>query len=226
MTGTIGGDDRRANPLSKPMTTTLFCLWLSVGWHFFYEGRAKLLAPTWTAAPYLLLSRGIFSGLFNWLASSLGLVRAVDLLDIWGLMLIGLAVMLGCLSPRQCFQHRAAGALPSGAPTLDPNGVLHCPGVTLPAGQQERRRIGSPGHLPGLAFRHVVWIRPAAAQLARREGGKAGSRTACRESVGCFTQLAAPPRGAGRFGFRAPAGSVGLCHRGNTGGKSYTLSLA
>lgn len=47
------------------MTTILSCLRLAVGWHFFYQGLAKLLAPTWTAAPYLLLSRGIFSGLFH-----------------------------------------------------------------------------------------------------------------------------------------------------------------
>jgi thiosulfate dehydrogenase [quinone] large subunit len=47
-----------------------------MGWHFLYEGFAKLLTPTWTSAPYPLLSRGIFSGFFHWLASSPGLVRA------------------------------------------------------------------------------------------------------------------------------------------------------
>lgn len=48
-------------------------------------------------------------------------MRAVVLLNIWGLMLIGLALMPGCLSPRQCLRHRAAGALLSGTPTLDPD---------------------------------------------------------------------------------------------------------
>jgi len=80
------------------MTVILFCLRLAVGWHFFYEGLAKLLAPTWTSAPYLLLSRGIFSDFFHWLASSPSLVRTVDLLNIWGLILIGLALMLGRFS--------------------------------------------------------------------------------------------------------------------------------
>ena len=56
------------------------------------------LTPSWTSAPYLLLARGIFSGFFHWLASSPGLVRTVDLLNIWGLILIGLALILGCFS--------------------------------------------------------------------------------------------------------------------------------
>jgi len=58
------------------MTIILLCLRVAVGWHFLYEGFAKLLTPTWTSAPYPLLSRGIFSGFFHWLASSPGLVRA------------------------------------------------------------------------------------------------------------------------------------------------------
>ena len=54
MTDTSAGDYRQASSISKPMTIILFCLRLAVGWHFFYEGFAKLLAPTWTSAPYLL----------------------------------------------------------------------------------------------------------------------------------------------------------------------------
>jgi len=98
MAETSGGGYRQANSLSKPLTMILLCLRLAVGWHFFYEGFAKLLTPSWTSAPYLLLARGIFSGFFHWLASSPGLVRTVDLLNIWGLILIGLALILGCFS--------------------------------------------------------------------------------------------------------------------------------
>lgn len=76
MTETMGGAYRQASSLSKPMTIILLCLRVAVGWHFLYEGFAKLLTPTWTSVPYLLLSRGIFSGFFHWLASSPGLVRA------------------------------------------------------------------------------------------------------------------------------------------------------
>ena len=80
------------------MMFVLFCLRLAVGWHFLYEGIAKLLIPGWTSAPYLQLARGSFSGFFHWLGSSPGLVHAVDLLNIWGLIFIGLALMLGCFS--------------------------------------------------------------------------------------------------------------------------------
>ncbi len=81
---------------SKPMSLILLCLRIAVGWHFLYEGLAKLLIPGWTSAPYLLYSNGLFSGFFHWLASSPGLLKAVDLLNIWGLTLIGLALILGC----------------------------------------------------------------------------------------------------------------------------------
>jgi uncharacterized membrane protein YphA (DoxX/SURF4 family) len=96
MTEMISGEHRQASSLSKPLTIILLCLRLAVGWHFLYEGFAKLLTPSWTSAPYLMLARGIFSGFFHWLASSPGIVRTVDLLNIWGLILIGLALILGC----------------------------------------------------------------------------------------------------------------------------------
>jgi uncharacterized membrane protein YphA (DoxX/SURF4 family) len=80
------------------MTIVLLCLRTAVGWHFLYEGIAKLLIPDWTAAPYLEVSRGIFAGLFHWLASSPGMIRVVNLLNIWGLILIGLALLFGCFA--------------------------------------------------------------------------------------------------------------------------------
>ena len=98
MTETIDGDHRQASSLSKPLGVILFCLRIAVGWHFFYEGLAKILTPNWTSASYLMLSHGIFSNFFHWLASSPGLVRAADRLNIWGLILIGLALILGCFS--------------------------------------------------------------------------------------------------------------------------------
>ena len=98
MAETTGGGFRQANSLSRPLTMILLCLRVAVGWHLLYEGFAKLLTPSWTSAPYLVLSRGVFSGFFHWLASSPGLVRTVDLSNIWGLILIGLALILGCFS--------------------------------------------------------------------------------------------------------------------------------
>ena len=40
-----------------------------VGWHFLYEGIAKLTSPSWTAAGYMKASRGPFAGFFKWIAS-------------------------------------------------------------------------------------------------------------------------------------------------------------
>ncbi len=69
----------------------------AVGWHFLYEGLAKILQGNWSAAGYLLNSTGPLSGLYHHLASSPALLRAVDLLNMCGLTLIGAALFLGIL---------------------------------------------------------------------------------------------------------------------------------
>ena len=43
-----------------------------IGWHFLYEGIAKLVNPDWTSKFYLLGSKWIFAGLFHGMASSPG----------------------------------------------------------------------------------------------------------------------------------------------------------
>ena len=68
---------------------------IAIGWHFLYEGWAKLLQPGWTSAAYLKSSTGPLAGVFQWMASDAAVVKAVDLLNIWGLVGIGLALMLG-----------------------------------------------------------------------------------------------------------------------------------
>jgi uncharacterized membrane protein YphA (DoxX/SURF4 family) len=73
----------------------LVALRIAVGWHFLYEGVAKLYMPAWTSKDFLEVSRWIFSGAFHWVASHPAAVRAVDLLNMWGLTAIGLALMLG-----------------------------------------------------------------------------------------------------------------------------------
>ena len=66
-----------------------------IGWHFLYEGLVKLLYPGWTCGGYLKSSTGPLGGFFHWLGSSAAMVRVLDQLNIWGLVLIGLALMLG-----------------------------------------------------------------------------------------------------------------------------------
>ncbi len=76
----------------------LVVLRTAVGWHFLYEGVAKLFVPDWTASGYLQISKWIFSGVFKWMASSQPLMLIIDVLNIAGLILIGLGLMLGCFS--------------------------------------------------------------------------------------------------------------------------------
>jgi thiosulfate dehydrogenase [quinone] large subunit len=69
-----------------------------IGWHFLYEGIAKLSNPYWTSAGYLQESKGWFSETFVDLANNESLLALVDSLNQWGLMLIGLALLVGFLS--------------------------------------------------------------------------------------------------------------------------------
>ena len=85
----------RNENLSPLQRNFLLILRLIIGWHLLYEGVAKLLIPSWTAAPYLATARGFMSGIFNWIASHPDLLRLVDLLNIWGLILIGVGLILG-----------------------------------------------------------------------------------------------------------------------------------
>ena len=51
--------------------------------------------PSWTAAGYLRSSRWLLADLFHWMADTPSVLHVVNLLNIWGLTLIGAALMLG-----------------------------------------------------------------------------------------------------------------------------------
>ena len=68
---------------------------VAIGWHFLYEGFSKLMIPDWSAYNYLINSTGFMSGFYHGLASSQVLIKVVDLLNIYGLILIGLALFVG-----------------------------------------------------------------------------------------------------------------------------------
>jgi thiosulfate dehydrogenase (quinone) large subunit len=84
--------------LSQLQMTGIVILRVLIGWHFLYEGVAKLSKPSWSAAGYLLQSRGAFSGLFRWMASDPSVLAAVNQLNMWGLTCIGLGLILGCFT--------------------------------------------------------------------------------------------------------------------------------
>lgn len=78
--------------------SSLVILRVFIGWHFLYEGLSKLVNPDWSSVGFLLDSKGAFSGLFISLASSPALLRIVDFLNVWGLIAVGLGLILGILS--------------------------------------------------------------------------------------------------------------------------------
>ena len=66
-----------------------------VGWHFLYEGIAKLTSPSWSAAGYLKQARGPFADLFKGLASQPNLLDNANLITMWGLTIVGVLLILG-----------------------------------------------------------------------------------------------------------------------------------
>jgi len=81
--------------LSTASLVGIVALRLAIGWHFLYEGLAKLFAPDWSAAGYLQSSEWLLSDLFHWMADNPAVLHWVDLLNVWGLILIGAGLMLG-----------------------------------------------------------------------------------------------------------------------------------
>ena len=77
----------------KKLIITVFRV--AIGWHFLYEGISKLVAGNWSAAGYLSSSTGPFSGFYQWMGGSEGIMSVIDPVNIAGLILIGLGLTLG-----------------------------------------------------------------------------------------------------------------------------------
>ena len=81
---------------------TLSILRIAIGWHFLYEGLLKVSDPDWSAADYLNMATGPFASVFNGIALNPTLLGLSDFLNQWGLVLIGISLMLGLLSRWAC----------------------------------------------------------------------------------------------------------------------------
>ncbi len=79
--------------MTQKQKLLLFLLRISIGWIFFYAGVTKLSNQAWTAGGYLSSAK-TFSGFYQWLASP-DLIGTVNVLNEWGLTIIGLALILG-----------------------------------------------------------------------------------------------------------------------------------
>lgn len=73
----------------------LVALRFLIGWHFLYEGLHKLLHPEWSALGFLANAQWIFSGVGEWIVSNPAVLNTVDAMNTWGLIAIGLGLILG-----------------------------------------------------------------------------------------------------------------------------------
>ena len=80
----------------------LTALRILIGWHLLYEGLIKVIDPTWSAASYLNAAKGPFAAFFKSMASNSGILEIINLLNQWGLVIIGLSLMIGLLSRWAC----------------------------------------------------------------------------------------------------------------------------
>jgi uncharacterized membrane protein YphA (DoxX/SURF4 family) len=76
----------------------LVVLRLAIGWHFLYEGISKVIAGNWSSAPFLAGSRWVFAPVFQWMTHNATIISIVDFLNIWGMIFVGLGLMLGLLA--------------------------------------------------------------------------------------------------------------------------------
>ncbi|HZH73037.1 MAG TPA: DoxX family protein [Mariniphaga sp.] len=81
----------------------LIILRIAIGWHFLYEGIVKITDPTWSAESYLINTRGALSGLFHRMASDPQILEFVNILNMWGLALIGISLFLGLFARTAVF---------------------------------------------------------------------------------------------------------------------------
>ncbi len=63
-----------------------------------FEGLSKFMNPQWSSLGFLRESQWIMSGFANWVISDSSILAVVDLANTWGLMAIGLGLILGLFS--------------------------------------------------------------------------------------------------------------------------------
>ena len=83
------------NSYSTAQISVLVLLRMLIGWHLLYEGLVKLMNPNWTSVGFLMQSEGMMKGFSEWIISSPKVLFFVDILNEWGLFLLGLCLILG-----------------------------------------------------------------------------------------------------------------------------------
>ncbi len=83
---------------SNMQLLSLVALRVIIGWHFLYEGMVKVINPNWSSAGYLMDSQGLLAGFFQSLVSNQSILSVIDFMNMWGLIAIGLGLILGAFS--------------------------------------------------------------------------------------------------------------------------------
>ena len=86
---------KESNQYSPFQTTALIVLRFLIGWHLLFEGFSKLLIPNWTSFGFLQESKWILAGLTRFILEHDNVLAVVDVLNTWGLIAIGLGLILG-----------------------------------------------------------------------------------------------------------------------------------
>ena len=83
---------------NKLQNTALVIMRVFIGWHFLYEGIFKLMKGNWSAAGYLTQAKGAFAPIFHWMVNSPAIMDIVNPMNIWGLIAIGLGLIMGAFT--------------------------------------------------------------------------------------------------------------------------------
>ncbi|MCI0388197.1 MAG: DoxX family protein [Acidobacteria bacterium] len=104
-------NDRNARSLSPAQQAMLVLLRVLIGWHFLYEGYYKLVLPAWSASGqplgswssigYLKAASGPLGSFFRHIIDT-GWIYWIDRLVVFGLVLVGLSLMLGLFTRLGC----------------------------------------------------------------------------------------------------------------------------
>lgn len=79
--------------MTTPQKISLALLRVSIGWYFFWAGFTKVLDHTWSAEGFLLHAT-MFPGFYT-LFTSPTILPTINVLNSWGLLLIGVALVVG-----------------------------------------------------------------------------------------------------------------------------------
>jgi len=79
--------------LTRYAEASIFLVRVALGWIFLYSGASKIISGTWSAAGYLSSAK-TFPAFFAWFARPEN-IDWVTMLNEWGMLLIGISLILG-----------------------------------------------------------------------------------------------------------------------------------